>query len=706
MPVTFFNVRPDENGVANLVVPLRSGYPGEIKVVSESGQPVANATVRLVMGLEYKIERKTSANSTSTRTGGSGVYAAPLTTDADGVAVVKHATDKPVFKARITAPGFEKFSGQQFGIKEGQQHKIVLRSALPVIGNVTDGQGQPLANVKLHIISSEKRTASSTSSRGGGYGSARKDFGEIVATTSENGEFTIDTLERDWTYNLVADAGKRGLGTCFEVRPGDKKVAIKIAGPINISGTVTGDLERLKRGDNYVLPYSICIKSPRGSLTCDSTGKVELSVVDGKGTFRLKNVMPGEFNFKHYRSESDRYAPALKSVSVHESIDDLEIVVPAKGSLSEGVATTVRPVRLEFYSADGVAPFQGQVTVSSRQKDSEIHFTRPVEVVDGVIEFDVNAPTKLFVEMFDAPGFVFAKNSRKTELKIDAAEGVFDEEVEVFPAGAVIGQINVTKRRKGVRLDVFGEMKWRSSSHFHSTTISDQCDEDGKFYLPNIPYGATVELMARHGANCKTIEPIRIDKLQPLFEADITLEDGPALRGKVLDWQGKPFAYQPVSLRVLTEGKYRFTMVGRATTDQHGEFDFGPVNPDLGEYKVWVKTEKDLASTVVEVTDIEQPLEIKLQRGLVIQGRLINNATGEPIADAEVYAATPEIQFGSIYAYEAEEKTDANGNFKFSNLNDGEYYLNNRVLNGRPVNRELIPAGERDVEFRITTTPQ
>lgn len=702
VPITLFNVRPDKNGVANLVVPLRSGYPGEIEVVSESGEPIANATVQLIKGQRKKTERRTSTNTTSTFTGGPGVYTDPLTANAEGVAVIEHATDQPVFQARVTASGFEQFSGPQFGIKEGQPHKIVMIKSLPVIGHVTDNEGQPLADVKIYIQSKEK----GHESRRGMLRLNKKEFGKPVATTSESGEFTLDTLVSGWKYNLIADAGDRGLTTCFGVRSGDEKIAIEIAGPINISGTVTGELDRLKQGDKYVLPYGICIKSPRGSTEyCDSHRRVELSVVDGKGTFSLENVLPGTFKFKFTGNKNDYFDASLGGVAVSKSIDDLEIVIPAKKSPGTGTATIVRPVRLEFYSANGVAPFRGQVTVSSRQKDSEIHFTRSMEVVEGVVKFDVNAPTKLFVEMLDAPGFVFEESSRKTELKIDAADGVFEDEVEVFPAGAVIGQIKVAKHRKGARLSVFGEMSWRDSTGFHSTGISDQCDEDGKFYLPNIPYGATVELMARHGANCKIIEPIEINQSQPLFEATVTLEDGPALRGKVLDWQGKPFAHQSVSLRVLTEGKYLFTRVGNETTDRHGEFDFGAVNPDLGEYKVWVESDKDHASTAAAVTDIEEPLEIKLERGLVTQGRLINHATGEPIADAEVYASTPEIQFGSIHGYEAEEKTDANGNFKFSNLNDGEYRLNTRVLFGRPVNGERFTAGDHEVELRITTEP-
>ena len=153
----------------------------------------------------------------------------------------------------------------------------------------------------------------------------------------------------------------------------------------------------------------------------------------------------------------------------------------------------------------------------------------------------------------------------------------------------------------------------------------------------------------------------------------------------------------------MTEGEYAYTAVGQATTDRHGEFDFGPINADLGKYKVWVIADKEQASTTATVTDLEKPLTIKLKRGLIIEGYLINDDTDQPIADAEVYAMLPDFQPGAIFSYEAEAKTDAKGYFKFTNLNDEEYKLNTRVSYGRAVDNDSFFPGEKDIELRITT---
>ena len=698
-PVAFRNVRPDKDGVANLILPLRSGFPGKIKVVSEDGKPIANANIELSKTLKSTYKKNSTPNMKWTRTTQSATIAVPFTSNQDGVVTVEHATDQPLFEVEVKAPGFEGISRPPFAFKKGHAHEIVMKRAVPVVGRVTDKGGQPLADVKIHILSSIQRTDTGSMERSGNVSYCQKAFGDVVATTSENGEFTINTLESGWAYNLIADAGDRGLATSSEVRPGDKEISIEIAGPINVSGMVTGAIERLKHGDKYVLPYGISVRSPRGIFHSDGRGRSELSVVNGTGTFLLKNVMPGEFEF--YDSTKIPRTSVLESVPVFNSIDDLQIVIPSTDTPGVDAGTIVRRARLKFEPASGAAPFRGLIDVSSRVKNNEVHSSRQVEVVGGVAEFDVNAPTKLFVEIMDAPGFLFEKNSRKTELEIDAADGEFEGKIDVFPAGAIFGQIKVVNPREGGWFGVYGEMKWKSSTHSHSTTIRDECDADGKFYLPNVPYEATFELIARQGANGKTIEVPDIDKSQPLFKAVVTLEDGPALRGKVLDWQGKPFANRAISLRVMTEGSYSYTQLSVATTNQNGAFNFGPVNPDLGEYKIWIETDKDQAQSVTEVADIKAPLNIKLDRGLIIEGRLINDETGEPIVDAEVYASPSKYRPDSFFGYEAEARTDANGAFKFSNLNKGDYKIGSRVLNGQEVNRDLIRAGKRDVRLRV-----
>ena len=303
----------------------------------------------------------------------------------------------------VKAPEFEGISRPPFAFKKGHAYEIVMKRAVPVVGRVTDKDGQPLADVKIHILSSIQRTDTGCMERSGNASYCEKAFGEVVAATSENGEFTINTLESGWAYNLIADAGDRGLATSSEVRPGDKDISIEIAGPINVSGMVTGAIERLKHGDKYVLPYGISVRSPRGIFHSDGRGRGELSVVNGTGTFLLKNVMPGEFEF--YDRTNSSQTSVSGSVPVFKSVDDLQIVIPSTDSPGVDAGTIVRRARLKFEPTSGTAPFRGLINVSSRVKNNEMYNTRQVEVVDGVAEFDVNAPTKLLVEIMDAPGF-------------------------------------------------------------------------------------------------------------------------------------------------------------------------------------------------------------------------------------------------------------------------------------------------------------
>ena len=694
VPFAIRDVRPDPKGdgnVANVVVPLRRGYPGQLKVVTAEGDPIANATISLNKVLIYKTESKISANSKSTSTHYVGSGTEELRTDAEGIAIIAHATELPRFKVRVTASGFESFAESPFGIAADEPHKVVLKRALPIVGVVTDENGAPLKDVSLHSFSSFKKTPNGTHYNGVGGFLIAKEFSETLAVTSEKGEFSIDTLNSDWTYNLIADAGDRGLTTFFGARPGDEPVTISINGPVNISGVVSGNLERLRKGDEYVLTYGLCLTGPDGNSKCDSSGRLKLDVVDGKAKFELKNVLPGVYRIRG------------NEIKVTESMDDVAIVVPSEAE--DANRTVARNVRLKFKSGAGVAAFRGRISVFSRQEHSDVHFGRPVDVVDGVAEFEVNAPTKLNVELMDAPGFLFDDGLRKTNLMVDVGEGDLEENVEVFPAGSVVGQIKVAERREGAWLGVFGYMDSRCAGGVRTSSVSDECDADGKFHLANVPYGATFRLKARHGAFCQLIESIDVSEQTPLVEKQITLEDGPVLRGTIIDSEGKPFAQQPISLRLLLGDKDNHFEIGSVLTNRDGEFDFGPVNSKLGTHFVEIRTERTHAQTFVAVEEFDSPLNITLAPGLIIEGRLIDDETGEPIAGAEVYAMPSKFRLDAIHGYEAEGKTDENGIFEFTNLNDEEYQLNTRVLRGRVVNRDDVPAGKRNVRLRVTTSP-
>jgi hypothetical protein len=117
-----------------------------------------------------------------------------------------------------------------------------------------------------------------------------------------------------------------------------------------------------------------------------------------------------------------------------------------------------------------------------------------------------------------------------------------------------------------------------------------------------------------------------------------------------------------------------------AMTDRQGHFSFPNVNPNVqGEYHVELKFTRGFQSVRRQVIPGE-PIAIRLETGLVIEGRVIDHASGVPLGEVEVYAlpsARTAERHWPVW-FEAEARTDSDGQFRFSNLPPGQYSINSR----------------------------
>ncbi len=59
---------------------------------------------------------------------------------------------------------------------------------------------------------------------------------------------------------------------------------------------------------------------------------------------------------------------------------------------------------------------------------------------------------------------------------------------------------------------------------------------------------------------------------------------------------------------------------------------------------------------------------LKLERGKVIEGRVVDKTTGRPVPGLEVRARPASRLLGGYREFEADGLSDSNGNFRFSNL--------------------------------------
>ncbi len=130
----------------------------------------------------------------------------------------------------------------------------------------------------------------------------------------------------------------------------------------------------------------------------------------------------------------------------------------------------------------------------------------------------------------------------------------------------------------------------------------------------------------------------------------------------------------------------------------HGAFHVEHVNFDLPlTYAVELKPDKDYMA-VRKVISRGEPANIQLKPGLVLEGRVVEDATGYPVPGVEVYGTSTQPETSIV---DADQRTDDDGRFRFSRLRDQVYSLGTRS-GTQPVKSVDVAAGtDTPVEIQV-----
>ena len=140
-------------------------------------------------------------------------------------------------------------------------------------------------------------------------------------------------------------------------------------------------------------------------------------------------------------------------------------------------------------------------------------------------------------------------------------------------------------------------------------------------------------------------------------------------------------------------------------TDTDGILVIKNINPDVpGDYQIVVKNIAGYRPVKRKIENFNDPLEIKLEKGHVVTGVVIDDETGRPIPGVEVYAIPEDFSIPEPTTYlDSDDVTDKLGRFRFSTMADREYQLG--VRSGRLVKSQghvVVTGGQQeDVILRI-----
>ncbi len=645
-----FSTEP--NGIIDSIeLVLESGFEGRIRIIDENGDSVPNA--RLTGGYSFA----------------PGVHYNNLefVSDQDGVVVIEHCGNKPL-RFTVTVEGLES-DQKEFELEPEVEQIWQLKRSDVTSGMVVSATtGEPIANTSLTLI----RTEGPDPQGSDPYRS------EAIAVTDEQGRFNLTSLRADSVHYLLIKAAGYGTKCPYKVMAGQQDLRIELGKELYIQGKIIGDLERLsiKNGKGQI-HYNNPIRY--GNNKYGYVMPVEVEIQDGVGYFTIDGLWPGTVRInvsgKRFTFEIDR-----------EPLEDVVLdLTPEPEAAIEELAAK-RELVVKFDTADCNTPPAGSVWISFSPDDRTlIHRSEseslPIE--DGQVRVEVAAPGKLHVEHRGMIGYYVKWKDQ--DYQIPAGEGVFEILVPVIPAGSIYGEILERDGSKASNVMVMpvevksSPLKKQGSLNVQGKSGASPHEEHAKFIMSPLPLGGEYAAVARQNESYVVSEAISIDESNPIVELNMQLVEGLTVSGQVVDPNGYPIAGVMFGFDYSTPWSHGFG--GRdLRTDNKGRFVIEHVNPDVpGHYSLSVEKAKGCRPFRMQLEDFNTPLIIKLEKAHGVSGVVVDDETGWPIPGIEVFALPKNHDDPEPTGYlDAEEKTDENGRFRFTNMGQREYVLHTR----------------------------
>jgi beta-lactamase regulating signal transducer with metallopeptidase domain len=620
---------------------IERGFTARIRVVDEQGAPVVGA--RISGG-------PTVGGNTTFPGGGLGSDHAGLTTDAEGFASVEHASDRG-YHLSAQAPGYRSASSVTPPLSVGEPTTLTLVKyrAKPAKGRIVDPEGTPVAGARLGLMT--LKTVNGTGFRTGS---------EVIATTGVDGRFELRELEDETIYGILVTSDRHGRGLMTDVRAGQEDLRFVVGPRRAIQGTIKGSLESLKNsiGEPVVTVWqhgTAVLRRATGNDHRFFMGMIPVKPEGDGGRFVVEDVLPGEVVIQAgdhvLRLEVDRAETA--------AVIDL--------TRSTGKIPT-RTLIIRLVAQDSSDPVTGSIVghstgITAIDTPGMGQFDKALS--NGEVRVDVPTDCLVFFDAKSVNGYWFPYQS----IKIPPGEGPLSVTLEALPAGAIVGQVfNVDGTPASRWVNLFyqsAEPSTTGTRVFGQFQFQDR--PDSRFFLGPLPLGRTYVLTATQGNNQVASPPIKLDGRAGTVKVDLRFAATAEASGRVAAPDGRPLAGIDVHLELENPSAINF-MDTPTTTDRDGRFRFSGLNSGVGPYYVRAAPRRDYQPAQATVVPGGAPAEIKLERGRIIEGRVLDAVTGWPIPGVDLSARLTKLESGVVWAYKVEAKTDADGRFRFSNL--------------------------------------
>jgi len=659
----------------DIKIVLEPGFTGRIRLTDPDGTPLG--------------DEDTSVRGSMRTT--DGVYCSGIRERApgpDGVVVFKHAGEG-AYSLTVDAPGFET-SEREVQLKPDETIEWVLRRAEPTTAVILDAKGAPVADATLRIFA--EGTDEHIERMNAWHGPS-------IGTTDEHGHFKLTQLRRDRVYHLLVETGNQGQHLVNDVRAGQEDLRIHLGPELVIRGRIVGDLRKLRsRNDAPIIGCGLLVKIKDHSYD-RGYKSIPVQIDSEAGHFEIRDLLPGKCTINAgHRTVALEISTPINDLTI--DLDEKEPVLSKRQVLFKLTVPQDSP------SPSGVIEAH-----SYDRSDKAPPIVQKLRLENGQATLDAYVGGRIVCRPKRLTGYWFED---KTFDELPAADGPFTIEIPALPAGAIVGRVLGPDGKPAARSVNISVEAVKRPPQLEARLLSLPDAElnavDGTFMVSPLPLDCTYVIKASRDKNMVYSDPILVDGAHPLEKIELQLVKGSDAELQVLDPNGNPASDIPVSF------SYDAPSGGGSVgpdplTGADGKLRFADLNPDPRiKYSVSLPIRRQYVAVPAAPLRLDGTTTvIRLQPGLLLTGRLIENVTGRPIPNAEMKAHSPEQAKQGIWLYyEAEANTDEQGRFRFSNLAEGTYSIiasprGVGSISYTPGSDRSVTAGQAEpVEIRLT----
>ena len=643
--------------ISDVELVLDKGYKGRVRFVNKEGGPIAGTKLNGSYFMAFK-------------DGWSGLHTIDeVISGEDGIAVIEYCIERPIkMKARVD--GYQAEDNKDIQLMPDEVYVWELADAEPTTGVVVSRESsEPIAGAEIQLRRKDK------SNHSWGFSGSSK---IVLAKTNSLGKFVLGSLNEMWEYAFIVDAEGYNRTILKGVNMGDEGLEVELGPELYLRGKVVGDMNALDTmSKKPIVRWDSRYNTSNGHDFYDNDS-VDVEIVDGEGHFTIRNILG---DYMDITAGGKIRRVQIENLSIDDFVIDLRPQAAVPGYLREVV--------LEFDVPEGAPPPEGEVRINTNSQENQANqvggTSEMYPIDDGRVRLEVPVPGWLSYGLNWDQGSRMSGYwiDRSNSIEIPAGDEPFVVSIPAHPGGAIYGQILEADGTPAVdvklHMIVLRKAPVMERAYLFGVFGQDE-NELGKFNASPLPLGGEYVVVAYRDSTWASSKPIKLDDENSIRQIDIRFVDGVAVNGKVVGPDGEPFARAIVSLSALMrfpEGPGWGSGAGKMKTSEDGRFVFEDVNPKLlqGTYTLRVDPGEGYQDVRMEIKPKRRPVNIKLQKGHGLTGILLDDATGWPIPDAWVCAEAVDKSGIAGDNPRADNGTDEQGRFNFSDMGKKEYRL-------------------------------